>query len=104
MLLFAACIVLIGLFKRQGKRYWLNGLAALALQAVVSALFNGGGTLEDSTGDGILTAMVRAATNDGPIMGVFALFVIILGWAVPIWIVRRGYQSKEKVHEKNDSP
>jgi len=92
--IFLAIVVVLGLAGRQGHRYWAHALAAFGMQVVVGFLFYGGGTLDDPTRDGLITAMVRQAANDGPMMGVFGLFVIALGWGVPIWLVVRGYKRR----------
>lgn len=90
-MIFILVLVLIGLIKKQRAAYWYHACAAVFVQVIVSVLCRGGGTLQDPSGDGPIAHLVRVAVNDGPLIGVFAILVIALGWALPIWIVRRGY-------------
>jgi hypothetical protein len=92
--IFIAIVVILGLVTRQPRRYWAYAGAAVGVQLLTGFLFAGGGTLEDPTGDGLITASIRRATNDGPQMGILGLGVIALAWGVPIWLVARGYQRK----------
>ncbi len=93
-MIFIAIVIILGLATRQPRRYWAYAAAAVAVQLLTGFLFAGGGTLEDPTGDGLITAWIRRATNDGPQMGLVGLGVIALAWGVPIWLVARGYQKK----------
>ena len=74
-MIFLIAVVLIGVVWRRTKRFWAHGIGALAIQAVTGLLFSGYGTLEDPTGDGLITAIVRQATNDG---------LAVAGMIVPI--------------------
>lgn len=51
-----------------------------------------GGTLGDPAGDGIITAAVRQATSDGPLVAALFIPAIIFGWVVPIWMLVKGIQ------------
>lgn len=93
-MIFIAIVVILGLVTRQPRRYWSYAGAAVAVHLLTVFLFAGGGTLEDPTGDGLITAWIRQATNDGPQMGIVGLAVIAVGWGFPIWLVVRGYQKK----------
>ncbi len=80
-MIFIAILLIAGLATKQPRRYWLHAGAAVAAQFVLGLLLAGYGTLENPAGDGIITRWVRAATNDGPLMGFWALIVIALTWA-----------------------
>ncbi len=96
-MIFIVIVVILGLVTRQPRRYWAYAAAAVGVQLLTGFLFAGGGTLEDPTGDGLITASIRRATNDGPQMGVLGLGVIALAWGVPIWLVARGYKKKQSL-------
>jgi hypothetical protein len=59
-------------------------------------LFYGDGTLEDPTGDGIVTYLMRQATNDGGLVSLL-FFVIIVEWAVFLFLIKRAFQVGKKV-------
>jgi hypothetical protein len=96
MIIFCIILVFVGLYTDQPRRFWTNAGAAVAFQLIVFTLFSGGGTLQDPRGDGLTTAVVRRATNDGPQMFYVALVVIALAWGVPGWLISRGYQKKPR--------
>lgn len=91
-LALAVVAALVGLLRRQARRYWVHAAGAVAVQVLVLFLGAGGGTLEDPSGDGLITREVRRATDDGPAMAAFGLAVIALGWGIPLWLLRRGYR------------
>ncbi len=90
-MLFAAISIGIGLWKSQPKRYWLHAIGAIGSQLLVGVLFSGDGSLANPAGDGLITALARSATNDGPEMAFLGIAAILLGWGVPIWLLHRGF-------------
>jgi len=103
--IFVAIVVILGFATRQPLRYWRYAAAAVAVQLLTGFLLAGGGTLEDPSGDGLITAWIRRATNDGPQMTLLGLGVIALGWGVPIWLLVRGYERKRSPELKQaDGP
>lgn len=101
-MLFIVVLVIVGLVKRQQRKYWLHVIAAVFVQNLTALLFAAGGTLENPDGDGNITAMVRGATNDGPEVAALAIVAIGLGWAVPIWLAMRGYSARPGTKQKKD--
>ncbi|MDD9822872.1 MAG: hypothetical protein OXU98_08330 [Gammaproteobacteria bacterium] len=95
-MLFVAIIVIFGLVTKQPTKYWWYSLMAVAVQTTAGFLFYAGGSLDDPSGDGLITGMVRQASNDGPEVLFMLPFAMILGWGVPIWLVVRGYTPKNK--------
>lgn len=95
-MLFLAIVAVIGFTRKQPSRYWFHAAAALAIQLTATALFAGGGTLEDPTGDGLLTRIVRQAANDGPAVALMILPALLVGWGIPIYLVKRGYVRREQ--------
>lgn len=85
---------IIGLWKKQPRNYWLALLAGVAIHFVTGLLFAGNGTLADARGDGYITAMVRQATNDGAAVAWLMVPVILLGWVLPLLLIRHNYQRR----------
>jgi hypothetical protein len=102
-MLFLLIIVALGFFPKQDKRYWTLAASAFGLQLLAQFLFNAGGTLENHSGDGYITALVRQATNDGPGVLYVLPFALGLGWALPIYLIHKGYRRKPKQHENIDN-
>jgi len=95
-MLFLLIVVALGFYSKQEKRYWMFAASAVAIQLLAQLLFSAGGTLENPTGDGYITALVRQATNDGAgVLGVLP-FAIGLGWGLPIYLIHKGYKRKSK--------
>ncbi len=92
-MLFLAVVVVLGLVWRRTKWFWSHAAAAVVVQFLTGFLFYAGGTLEDPTGDGLITAAVRQAAGDGPIVGLVVIPALLFGWGVPIWLVVRGWRT-----------
>lgn len=92
-MLFLAVVVVMGLVWRRTKRFWSHAAAAFLAQFLAGFLFYAGGTLQDPTGDGLVTAVVREATGDGPLVALLAFPALLLGWGVPIWLLVRGWRT-----------
>jgi hypothetical protein len=95
-MIFLLFVVALGILTSQKRRYWGFAFAAVLLQNLTVFLLSGGGTLEDPRGDGYITAIVRAASNDGPIVVGVGVLAMVLGWGVPIYLVNKGFQRKSK--------
>lgn len=92
MALFALTALILGLWKKQGTRYWVHLVAALCFFFLGSYLFNGGGDLNRPELDGPITRLIRAWSSDGPMMAIWAIFAICVTWIGSIWIVRKGFE------------
>ena len=79
-MLFVLILIALGFFPKQEKRYWMFATSAVAIQLAAQFLFSAGGTSENPAGDGIITSMLRQATNDDArVLWVFP-FAMIFGW------------------------
>jgi len=95
-MIFLIFVIGLGVLTAQKRRFWLYALGAVFLQNLTALLLSGGGTLEDPRGDGYITAIVRASSNDGPIVAGLGLLAVVLGWGVPIYLIKRGFQRNPK--------
>jgi hypothetical protein len=101
-MLFLLIVIALGFFPKQEKRYWVYAASAIALQTIAQLLFSAGGTVEDSAGDGYITAMVRQSTkSDVEVLWIFP-FAMILMWVIPIYLIYKGYVRKTKSTEEID--
>ncbi len=58
-------VAAIGFLGNRGNTYWWRGMAAIAVAIAMAVLGAGGGTLEDPSGDGLITRWIRSATDNG---------------------------------------
>jgi len=95
-MLFLLIIIALGFYPKQDMRYWKFCISAVVIQTLAQFLFNASGTLEDPTGDGLITAMVRQHTqSDAGVLYILPI-AMILAWAVPIYLIHKGYKRKQK--------
>jgi hypothetical protein len=74
--------------KPRGPRYWIFCAAAAAYFAFLGPfLFYAGGTLDNPAADGVITRAVRAATSDGPLMGFWAIAVLLALYGGTAWLL-----------------
>jgi len=83
----------LGINRKAARDYWLLIVLAAACQPLAGFLFAGGGTLGDPSGDGVVTQLLRAASDDGPAVVAVAPFAIGLGWVVPIYLISRAWKT-----------
>lgn len=91
MIILIVILIVIGIRKKQPKRFWLYCIAAVIYQNVIGLLFSGSGSLTNPAQDGLITRYIRQYFNDGPEMAAFGLVVILLGWIPTIYICKKGY-------------
>jgi hypothetical protein len=92
---------LAGILRFRSREYWKWLSILLAWMLGTQFLFAGGGTLEDPTGDGLITHQIRIATNDGGGMGIFAIVFILAYWGGVIWIVGKLFVTAKRVRRAN---
>lgn len=63
-------------------------------------LFYADGTLEDPSGDGLLTRQIRLATEDGPMMGIFAIVFLVLYWGAIIFFISKMRSASREASEE----
>lgn len=88
-MLIVVVAALFGVWRCRSSEYfkWVAILFVWMLTA--SLLFYADGTLEDPTGDGLITREIRRATDDGPGMGIFAIAFLIVYWGGAIFFITR---------------
>lgn len=89
LIIYIAAI--FGIFRFRSRDYWKWLAILFVWMFSANFLFYAGGTLADPSGDGFITRHIRAATNDGPGMGIFAIAFIAVYWGGAIWIFRKMY-------------
>lgn len=87
-MLIVVVAALIGIWRYRSAEYF-KWLAILFVWMLAAGLFYAGGTLEDPTGDGLITREIRRATDDGPGMGIFAIAFLIVYWGGAIFFITR---------------
>src|SRR6476469_9837578 len=92
---------LAGILRFRSREYWKWVGILFAWMFGGQFLFAGGGTLEDPTGDGLITHQIRIATNDGGGMGIFAIVFLIAYWGGVVWIGGKLLVTAERVRQAN---
>lgn len=91
---------MLGIFRFRGREYWKWLAILFVWMLAAQLLFAGGGTLENPSGDGLITHQIRVATNDGPGMGVFAIVFVIVYWGGAIWMLRKMWLVGKQLEEE----
>lgn len=94
VILFLVAVLFLGVKRKATSEYWKLGISAVILHTGVVVFLSGRGTLEDPNGDGVITAMLRQHFNDGPEMVAVGIASIVLGWVVPILMVRKALKQQ----------
>ena len=103
MFIIILCAVFVGIFFNRVGSYWKWIAYAYAISILVTFLFAGGGTIENPVGDGLITHLVRKATNDGYQMALFGILVIIVGYGGLIFCLRNAVRVARDVKAKKIS-
>lgn len=79
----------LGIWRFRSAEYfkWVAILFVWMLAAAL--LFSGGGTLDNTAGDGLITREIRRASGDGPAMGIFAIVFVVVYWGGAIFFITR---------------
>ncbi len=94
--IFIFILCLAGLINRQGTKYWLCCALAVLVQGIAGFLFSGNGTLDKPYGDGLITQILRQRTLDGPQVLWMVFPTFLLGWFLPIFIAKSGFEKRVK--------
>jgi hypothetical protein len=99
MFVIIVVALILGIWRFRSAEYfkWV-GMAFLWMLAG-TFLFSGGGTLEDPTGDGLIAHQVRIGTNDGPMMGLYAIVMIVVLWGGIIYFLNRARKAANAFKE-----
>lgn len=82
-------IAIVGAIRKpRGPRYWIFCAVAAAYFTFLGPfLFHAGGTLDSPAADGVVTRAVRTATSDGPLMGLWAIVVLLANYGGTAWLL-----------------
>jgi hypothetical protein len=89
-------VAAIGVMGRRSNVYWWRGLGAIAVAIAMVFLAAGGGTLDDPSGDGLITRWIRSATNDGPAVALWAIAILVAGYGLIIFLIVTGIRLDNK--------
>ncbi|NCA28419.1 MAG: hypothetical protein EBS92_04000 [Proteobacteria bacterium] len=103
MFIILLIAVFAGVFLYRAGSYWKWIAYAYAVSICVTFLFAGGGTIENPVGDGLITYLVRKATNDGYQMALLGLLVIIIGYGGLIFCLRNAIKVTKDIKAKKIS-
>lgn len=98
-MLIVVVAALLGIWRYRSFDYFKWVIILFVWMLGASLLFSGGGTLENSSGDGIITRQIRVATNDGPGTGIFAIGFIIAYWGGAIFFITRMVKVARAAHQ-----
>lgn len=85
-------VLIVGLRVANHDDLWKRALIAIIFLFGAFSLIQANGTLEDPSGDGLLTRWVRHATNDGPLVAIYGLIALAITYGFTIWLVYHGFQ------------
>jgi hypothetical protein len=94
-MIFVVIAAIMGIWRYRFIDYWKWVIAAAVWMVISGILFPAYGNLEDPSGDGFLTRIVRAQTADGPGMGIYAIIMLIVMYGLMIYFLSRAW----KVHK-----
>lgn len=99
-------IAIVGAIRKpRGPRYWIFCAAAAAYFAFLGPfLFYAGGTLDNPAADGVITRAVRAATADGPLMGLWAIAVLFALYGGTAWFLVAAIREQRKLSQSAAAP
>lgn len=90
-MLLVIIVLISGLFIRS-KSFWKYGVLAIIYSQLCGLMLSGRGTLENPTGDGLITRLVRETTGDGPFMGIWGLMVIVIAWLPTLLLLSKAFK------------
>ena len=93
-IIFILVALIYGLKNKKNKKYFLYSFGAIISNFLAHFLFQGGGTLLNPEGDGIITALFRQHFNDGPLVLIGFPLAIILGYILPFFLLRKIWKDR----------
>ena len=96
--------VVVGLAGKRGRAYWARGAAAIAVAVAMTFLGSVSATPDDPTGDGLVTSWVREASNDGPLVAIWGIAMLVVGYGVIIYLLVTGVRRDRANLDANDRP
>lgn len=98
-MLIVIVAALLGIWRYRSAEYFKWVAISAVWMFLGGLLFYAGGTLEDPSGDGIITRQIRVATSDGPMMGVFAIVFLVAFYGGLIFFVTRMVRAARAVRD-----
>jgi len=89
-IMIGAIVIGLGLIGSRGQQYWARALAAIGVAFAMAFLGAGGGTLDDPSGDGLITRSIREASDDGPVVAIWGIAVLVAGYGAIIYLIVTG--------------
>jgi hypothetical protein len=87
---------LFGIFRFRGPAYW-KWVGILIVWLLAASLFRAGGTLEDPSGDGLITHQVRVMTNNGAGVALLGILFLIAFYGGIIFIARKLWEIGKEI-------
>lgn len=101
-MLIVVIAALLGIWRYRSVEYFKWVGATFVWLIAANLLFSGGGTLDAPSGDGIITRQLRIATEDGPMMGLLAIVLLVLIWGTVIYFISRMVKAAKAVSEADE--
>lgn len=101
-MLIVIVAALLGIWRYRSADYFKWVAIAAIWMFFGGLLFYAGGTLEDPSGDGIVTHQIRIATGDGPMMGLFAIVFLVAFYGGLIFFISRMIKAARAVREADE--
>lgn len=98
-MLIVIVAALLGIWRYRSTEYFKWVAIAAVWMFAAGILFQAGGTLSDPSGDGIITHQVRIATEDGPMMGIFAIGFLVAYYGGLIFFITRMVKAARTVRD-----
>lgn len=101
-MLIVIVAAMLGIWRYRSAEYFKWVSIAAVWMFFAGLLFYADGTLEDPSGDGFITHQVRVATNDGPMMGLFAIVFLVAYYGGLIFFVTRMVKAARAIREADE--
>ena len=103
MFIIIVIALLLGIWRFRSAEYFKWVGITFVWMFASRFLLSGGGTLDNPAGDGLIAHQVRVAANDGPIMALFAIGVVVLLWGGIIYFLNRARKAARAVKAANEA-
>ena len=101
LLVYAPAI--LGVLRYRRWSYWRWVVALLLWQAAAQFLFASHGTLDDPTGDGLISRAIRQATDNGPAFAAYGVAFQVLFYGGVVYFVRQLYRDARSGRQQTAS-
>ncbi|CAN7536045.1 hypothetical protein LJR164_003778 [Phenylobacterium sp. LjRoot164] len=94
---------IFGILRYRRWSYWRWVVAMLIWQAAAQFLFASHGTLDDPTGDGLISRAIRQATDNGPALAAYGVAFLVLFYGGVVYLVRQLYRDARSGRQETAS-